>query len=137
MIYWIYILFIAIIIAIIIKIWYNSKNVENDYSSDLNQIYWNCIRELYETSEHLSGVKVDFDKIYSEAPLNEEGKKVINYDEYYLDRVVFEDIVKKHIGKLPEWKRKGISGLIYLGSSPTCNKETWDKLKKNLEDKII
>ena len=136
MIYWIYILFIAIIIAIIIKIWYNSKNVENDYSSDLNQIYWNCIRELYETSEHLSGVKVDFDKIYSEAPLNEEGKKVINYDEYYLDRVVFEDIVKKHIGKLPEWKRKGISGLIYLGSSPTCNKETWDKLKKNLENKV-
>ena len=136
MIYWIYILFIAIIIAIIIKIWYNSKNVENDYSSDLNQIYWNCIRELYETSEHLSGVKVDFDKIYSEAPLDEDGRKVINYDEYYLDRVVFEDIVKKHIGKLPEWKRKGISGLIYLGSSPTCNKETWDKLKKNLENKV-
>ena len=137
MIYWIYILFIAIIIAIIIKIWYNSKNVKNDYSSDLNQIYWNCIRELYETSEHISGVKVDFDKIYNEAPLNEDGRKVINYDEYYLDRVVFEDIVKKHIGKLPELKRKGISGLIYLGSSPTCNKETWDKLKKNLEDKII
>lgn len=137
MIYWIYIIFIVIIIAIIIKIWYNSKNTENDYSSDLNQIYWNCIRELYETSEHISGVKVDFDKIYSEAPLNEDGRKVINYDEYYLDRIVFEDIVKKHIGKLPEWKRKGISGLIYLGSSPTCNKETWDKLKKKLEDKII
>ena len=100
------------------------------------QIYWNCIRELYETSEHISGVKVDFDKIYSEAPLDEEGRKVINYDEYYLDRVVFEDIVNKHIGKLPEWRRKGLSVLIYLGSSPTCNKETWDELKKNLVDKL-
>ena len=136
MIYWIYILFIAIIIAIIIKIWYNSKNVKNDYSSDLNQIYWNYIRELYETSEHISGVKVDFDKIYNEAPLNEDGRKFINSDEYYLDRVVFEDIANKYISKLPELKRKSLSMQIYLGSSPTSNKELWDKLKKNLENKV-
>ena len=102
----------------------------------VEQIYWNCIRELYETSEHISGVKVDFDKIYNEAPLNEDGRRVINYDEYYLDRVVFEDIVNKHIGKLPEWRRKGLCLLIYLGSSPTCNKDVWNGLKKNLEDKL-
>ena len=136
MMYWIYIIFIAIIIAIIIKIWYNSKNTKNDDSSDLNQIYWNCIRELYETSEHISGVKVDFDKIYNEAPLNEDGRKFINYDEYYLDRVVFEEIANKYISKLPEWKRKGLSMQIYLGSSPTSNKERWDELKKNLENKV-
>jgi hypothetical protein len=37
---------------------------------------------------------------------------------------------------LPEWKRKVLSVHIYLGSSPTCNKETWDELKKNLVDKL-
>lgn len=100
----------------------------------LIDIYTECIKELFETSEHISGEPVDYDKLFREAPCNKDGQKIINYMEYYLDSKVFDEIVCKHLKRLKQWEKNVLNFNLYLGCSPTSCKKRWDELKEDLSN---
>lgn len=104
-----------------------------------NEIYIACMRELYENAEHISGKRGNFDELLAGATVDERGKKWIPFDEYYIDDDKFREIFEKHCGMhvkgVSRYVRNGFSMHIYLGASPTTNRENWEALKKNLEDK--
>ncbi len=78
-----------------------------------------CYRELYKKATP----SADFDELVANAPLNERGQKVVDYNAYKLDRFTYEDIVEKHIkrNKLKTFEAKGFRIEMYLGCGPTTN----------------
>lgn len=104
--------------------------------SKLEKIFMDCMRELYSNSEHISGIKGDFDKLLEDAQINERGEKVIPFLEYYIDEDIYSKITDKYFGEnvkgLNRYYRNMLSIGIHLGASPTCCKESWEELKKDL-----
>ena len=88
-------------------------------SQMLQDAVLDCYRELYKKATP----SADFDELVANAPLNNEGKKVIDYNAYKLDRFTYEDIVEKHIkkNKLKGPIARGFSIEMYLGCGPTTN----------------
>lgn len=81
----------------------------------------NAIWELYTIAYKESAPSADFEKLYEEAPLNEEGQKVIAYDDYYLHRDRFEKLIEE-VGsryKFSEWEEHSFRFNAYLGAGPT------------------
>ena len=76
-----------------------------------------CYRELYKKATP----SADFDELVANAPLNERGQKVIDFNAYKLDRFTYEDIVEKHIkrNKLKNYEAKSFRIEMYLGCGPT------------------
>jgi hypothetical protein len=83
----------------------------------LEEAYFECMRRLYKESTP----SADFDKLLEEAPKNEMGQKVIDFDSYIIDSNRFDEIVNEII---KEYKIKDKLYLdkfrfnIYLGASP-------------------
>ena len=85
----------------------------------ITEAVFDCLRELYANSEP----SADFDKLFEEAPTNEQGQKVIDFMAYEIDKEKMEEIVDKHKAKL---KKRRMSKLmidsfsfnVYLGASP-------------------
>lgn len=76
------------------------------------QIY----RELYAASDP----PVDFDLLIEESPLNEQGQRVIPYDNYEIDQKLFESIMEEALKKLrtSKYMKDSIRRSILLGCSP-------------------
>ena len=55
-----------------------------------NSAYFDCMRELYFNSFP----SADFDQLVKDAPLNQDGQKVIDYNSYVISEIDFESIVK-------------------------------------------
>lgn len=99
----------------------------------LEDIYFACMRELYQNSIGLDGKPGDFDYLLESANLNERGEMVIPFMEYYIPLYKFQEIVDKHIPKkASKYDRYSLKNSIYLGASPTSCKERWEE-KKNLK----
>jgi hypothetical protein len=85
----------------------------------MTEAVFDCLRELYANSEP----SADFDKLFEEAPTNEEGQKVIDFMAYEIDKDKMTEIVDKHKAKLKS-RRVSPSVIdafifnIYLGASP-------------------
>ena len=71
-------------------------------------------RELYANSTP----KGDWDEMLKNAKINERGQKIINFDDYEIERELFEQILKKHIKGLRKRTQHEMSFTIYLGCSP-------------------
>ena len=50
--------------------------------------------------------------------INDRGQKIINFDDYEIERELFEQILKKHIKGLRKRIQQEMSFTIYLGCSP-------------------
>lgn len=81
----------------------------------------NAIWELYKIAYAESTPSADFEKLYEEAPLNDEGQKVIDYDSYYLHRDRFDELVEevKSKYKFNQIEERSYSFHAYLGAGPT------------------
>lgn len=66
-----------------------------------NIAYFDCMRELY---LHATP-SADFDQLLKDAPLNEDGQKVIDYNSHTISEPEFEfivkDVMKRHKIKKP------------------------------------
>lgn len=98
----------------------------------LNSAYEEIMIALYANSEP-SG---DFLKLVEDAPLNPEGKKVIDFDAYQIDRKkaqeIFDSVVAKYKIKT-KWDLKTLGFNIWLGASPRFKRETTNQEIQNQE----
>jgi hypothetical protein len=91
----------------------------------VSQSIWDCLVELYANSTP----SADFNKLVEEAPINEEGQKVIDFMAYEIDYNKMEEIVDRHRDKLLKGSRnkrlleQQFNFNIYLGCSPKSNRE--------------
>jgi len=77
----------------------------------------NCYRELYKEATP----SADFDELVANAPINERGQKVVDYNAYRLSREKYEEIVEAHIkkNKLKGYEARGFRIEMYLGCGPS------------------
>jgi hypothetical protein len=87
----------------------------------LEKIILDCYQELYENSTP----KGDFKQIVENALLNERGEKIIPFDDYEIDRTVYNNIVDKYIKKykMDKYTQSIFNFRIYLGCGPKSKKE--------------
>ena len=84
------------------------------------KIVWDIYRELYANSEP----KADFDELVNSAEKNEEGQKIIPFENYFIDQEVMDEIIEKHLKnkRLTKLAKNAIKVNVYLGSSPVFKK---------------
>ena len=85
------------------------------------KIIWQIYRELYSNSEP----KADFDELVNSAEKNEEGQKIIPFDDHEISEKDFYEIIERNIkGKrLTKLSQQMIKNTIALGCSPRFKKE--------------
>ena len=99
--------------------WYYYQQERYDKRREKAWMY--CYKELYKNATP----SADFAKLLKNAPVNAEGKKVIDYMAYYLPTEQIEAIIEKSIKKykLSDFDARGFRLGIILGASPTSHKE--------------
>ena len=84
------------------------------------------LNELYRESFAASTPKGDWDKMLEDAELDEFGRKVIPYMDYYCPQEkleeIFESVMKKY--KVKSDMKKAFSFNFWLGCSPTSHLKT-------------
>jgi hypothetical protein len=92
----------------------------NALDKKINDVMTSIYTELYAVSEP----SVSWNYLLESAELNEQGLKVIHYNDYLIDQEIYEEIVKRHLkeSKLPKWRKDAISRGILLGCSPKFKK---------------
>lgn len=101
----------------------------------LFEVCMDIYRELYANSTP----PANFDELVEKAETDSHGKKIIPYDDYYLDRNAYDEIVNKHIklNKLTGYDEKSVRFEAYLGCGPTSSEnkkiEIEEKLKQQEE----
>lgn len=92
----------------------------NALDKKINDVMTSIYTELYAVSEP----SVSWNYLLESAELNEQGLKIIPYNDYLIDQEVYEEIVKRHLkeSKLPKWRREAVSRGILLGCSPKFKK---------------
>ena len=87
----------------------------------LQELIYECYRELYREAEP----SANFDELLEAAPLDEWGRKVIQYNDYYLPREKFESIANKHKNKMKmnNMEEHSYEFMVYLGATPTCKRK--------------
>jgi hypothetical protein len=82
----------------------------------LEKIILDCYQELYENSTP----KGDFKQILENAKFNEMGEKIIPYNDYELDKTVYENIINKYVKKykMDDYTHSVFNFRIYLGCGP-------------------
>lgn len=87
----------------------------------LQQLIEDCYRELYRESEP----SANFDELIEKAPLDEMGRKIIDYENYYLADEKFKEIAEKYKSKMKmnRYEENSFNLAIYLGATPTSTKQ--------------
>ncbi len=80
-----------------------------------------CYREMYREATP----SADYDKLLEEASTDEWGRKVIDYNSYYLDSEKFEEIANKYKSKL----KKSCSRILKRNLKEITNLSPTKKLK--------
>jgi hypothetical protein len=90
----------------------------------LLEIYHNIMRDIYDKAQPSE----DWDKIQTMPEAHDNSF----LDKHYMPKEVFEYIVESHLKKtrVPKWQKQQIKNTVFLGCSPTTNKETWEKYWK-------
>jgi len=86
----------------------------------IDDVMTSIYTELYAVSEP----SVSWNYLIESAELNEQGQKIIPYNDYQIDESIYEEIVKRHLKelKVPKWRKEAISRGILLGCSPKFKK---------------
>lgn len=91
----------------------------------VSQAIWDCLVELYANATP----SADFNKLVEEAPVNEQGQKVVDYMAYEIDGEKMDEIVSKHRDKLLKRARNKrmyehqFNFNVYLGCSPKSKRK--------------
>ena len=87
----------------------------------LAKICMDVLRELYQNSTP----QADFDELIQNAKCDEDGRKIIPYDDYIIKEKTMIDIVNKHIkeNNLNKSDSDVIKYEVYLGPSPKTEEE--------------
>lgn len=85
------------------------------------KIIWQIYKELYANSKP----KVDFDELVNSAEKNEEGQKIIPFNNYEISEEDFNRIIEEQLkGKrLTKLAKQMIRNSITLGASPAFKKK--------------
>ena len=94
--------------------------MNNALDKKIEDVMTSIYTELYAVSEP----SVSWNYLLESAELNEQGQKVIPYNDHLIDQDVYEKIVKRHLkeSKLPKWRKEAVSRGILLGCSPKFKK---------------
>lgn len=94
----------------------------NALDKKINDVMTSIYTELYAVSEP----SVSWNYLLESAELNEQGQKIIPYNDYQIDESLYNEIVNRHLkeSKLPKWRKDVISRGILLGCSPKFKKPT-------------
>ena len=86
----------------------------------IQKIIWDIYKELYANSEP----KTDFDELVKSAEKNEEGEKIIPFENYFIEQELMDEIIEKHLKnkRLTKLAKNSIKFNIYLGVSPRSKK---------------
>ena len=93
-----------------------TKGMDKKIDDVMTSIY----TELYAVSEP----SVSWNYLIESAELNEQGQKIIPYNDYQINQETYEEIVKRHLKelKVPKWRKEAVSRGILLGCSPKFKK---------------
>ena len=82
----------------------------------LYNLVMDCYRELYKEATP----SADFDELVKNAPINDEGQKMIDFDAYEIDFDKNHEIVEKYIKKmrLTKYEERGFRLEMFLGCAP-------------------
>lgn len=85
-------------------------------SKKIKDIVWDIYRDLYAHSEPQG----DFDMLVDNAPIMDDGRKYIPYDDYEIEQDVMMEIINRHLSlhKLRKIDKQSIRASILLGCSP-------------------
>lgn len=88
---------------------------------ELKDVLFDIYRELYSKSTP----SADFDELYETAPLDEMGRKVIDFTSYEIDGDLMDEIIKKHCkeNRLRKIEINSIRFNVYLGCSPKTRRK--------------
>ena len=94
---------------------------KNKTKEALAKICMDVLRELYQNSTP----QADFDELIQNAQRDEDGRKIIPYDDYIIEEQLMVDIVNKHIkeNNLNKSDSDVIKYEVYLGPSPKTKEE--------------
>lgn len=92
----------------------------NILDKKINDVMTSIYTELYAESEP----SVSWDYLIESAELNEQGQKIIPYNDYQIDESLYDEIVNRHLKelKVPKWRKDAVSRGILLGCSPKFKK---------------
>ena len=83
----------------------------------LNKAFEEIMNLLYANAEP----SADFKSLVEKAPTNEEGKKVIDFDNYVIDRdlatKLYDEVIKKYKIKT-KWDLNTLGFTVWMGASP-------------------
>lgn len=82
----------------------------------IDKAIWECYTRLYKVATP----SADFDKLVEEANINEDGQKVIPFDNYEIEEKLMDEIITNVIKeyKIPKYSEGAFKATIYLGCSP-------------------
>lgn len=82
----------------------------------ITEIMWNIYRDLYANSEPHG----NFDMLVENAPILDDGRKYIPYNDYEIEEDVMNEIINQHLSshRLSKIDKQTIRAGILLGCSP-------------------
>lgn len=88
----------------------------------LSNLVMNTYRELYASCT----TPVDFDFLVENAEIGDDGRKIIPYQKYFLEKEIYEEIVNKHMKtmRLSKSEKEAFKFEMYLGCGPTWINQT-------------
>lgn len=81
--------------------------------------------KIYQDLYKASTPSADFDELLANAPLNERGQKVIDFNAYEISEKEFSDILENNLKGIrePKYRKQMYRNTIMLGVSPRFKKE--------------
>lgn len=84
------------------------------------ELCMDCYRELYRNATP----SANFDELLEKAEVDNDGRKVIDYNSYYLDDEVYHQIVNKYKSKIKsKYEKQVFNFQMYLGCGPRTSKK--------------
>lgn len=94
----------------------------------IDNLLWECYEEFYREAIP----SVSFKELWENAPLNERGEKIIEYEAYYLSSELYQEIFNKYMNLISDnslYKRT-FHFIVATGPSPMSNKKRWEEYVK-------
>ena len=82
---------------------------------------YNVVMDTYRALYRASTPSADFDKLVEEAELDEDGRKVIPFENYIVEPSKMDEIIMEQAkkGKLTKHETELLKTQVYLGCSPS------------------
>ena len=86
---------------------------------DMDYRVMDCYREMYARATP----SADFDELMANAPVGDDGRKIIDFMNYELNHTEFMKILKKYSRSVPKLYRQRFENTILWGCSPKFERD--------------